>query len=119
MYRIFCESYRNYVRTYEQAGELKAYRYLIAKPLALVVDLEKYQREKAQNSIYYKQLMDLLYHMGESIEKYPKLQAFLWTLESRGMIGKYYGTVKPEDLEEQVKLVNMFLNLVYWDENAA
>jgi hypothetical protein len=52
--------------------------------------------------------------MEKSKEQYPRFNAFLWTIESRGMVGKHYGIVSPEDLQEQAKLINMFLKLVYW-----
>ena len=40
-------------------------------------------------------------------------------LEPRGITAEYHGIVSQEDLEEQAKLVNMILNLVYWDSNIA
>lgn len=57
----------------------------------------------------------MIFYFHSSLDRYPKLKAFLWTLESRGISGFFYGVVPLEELEEQTKLVNMFLNLLYWD----
>ena len=119
MYRIFCESFKNYIKEFEQAEAVCEYRYLIALPLKLITDLDMYNAEKAKDSMLYRQVRDLLYYMEGNIEKYPKFEAFLWTLESRGITAGYYGLVSQDDLEEQAKLVNMILNLVYWDSNIA
>lgn len=119
MYRIFCESFKNYIKEFEEAGAVDEYRYLIALPLKLITDLERYNAEKAKESMLYRQISDLLYYMESNYEKYPKFKAFLWTLESRGIIAGYCGIVNRDDLEEQAKLVNMILNLAYWDSNIA
>lgn len=119
MYRIFCESFKNYIKEFEQAGAVDEYRYLIVLPLKLITDLELYKTEKAKHSLLYRQGSDLLYYMASNIDKYPKFKAFLWTLEPRGITADYYGVSTPEDLEEQAKLVNLILNLAYWDSNTA
>ncbi len=115
MYRIFCESYDNYMSQYQDTVFQNEYRFKIAKTLKLVRNPDEYKVEKKNNSLEYKQLSDLLFYMQKQVEKYPKLKAFLWTLESREIQGRYFGIVPEEDLIEQIKLVNMFLNLLYWD----
>ena len=52
--------------------------------------------------------------MKNNVEKFPKLKAFLWTLESRNIKTIKYNVSKEEELEEQTKLVNSFLKLAYW-----
>ncbi|MHB1394167.1 MAG: hypothetical protein ACYCYE_14070 [Clostridia bacterium] len=119
MYRIFCESLKNYTKEFEHAGTVDEYRYLIALPLKLIIDLEMYKTEQAKESILYRQVRDILWFMTNNTNKYPKFEAFLWTFEARRITAKYYGVVSQEDLEEQAKLVNMILNLAYWDSNIA
>ena len=48
MYRIFCESFNNYIKEFEQTGAVDEYRYLIALPLKLITDLELYKTEQAK-----------------------------------------------------------------------
>lgn len=115
MYRVFCESYKNYLKTYIE-GNGEEYRGMIAKPLALIADVERYFTEKGNESEIFKQLSDLLFYLERNTEQYPCFKAFLWTIESKGMVGSYYGIVSTEDLNEQAKLVQMFLKLMYWDE---
>lgn len=110
MYRIFCESYQNFLNTFNEDNA----RTKIAEPLELIVDTNKYETEKMKQSKIYKKLSDLIYFMNQNIQRFPKLKAFLWTLDSRDIVGKKYDISEEEELEEQIKLVNSFLKLAYW-----
>lgn len=110
MYRIFCESYENFLKTFEEEN----YRLNIAKPFELIVNTEKFKKEKEIQSDLYKRLCDLLSYMKNNIEKFPKFKAFLWTLTSRNMVAEEYDVETKEELEEQAKLINSFLKLSYW-----
>lgn len=110
MYRIFCESYENFVKSFNENN----YRLQIAEPLELIVDIDKYRQEEKEQSELFKKLCDLIYFMKENISRFPKLKAFLWTLSSRNINGKKYNIAKVENLEEQAKLINSFLKLAYW-----
>jgi hypothetical protein len=111
MYRIFCESYENYAKSFTQADA----RLDIASPFNLIADNEKFNIERQKKSNEYKELCDMLYHASQSIEKYPSLKAFLWTISSRGMMPLHFGVSGEAVLEEQVKLLNSFLKLAYWE----
>ena len=110
MYRIFCESYKNFKNTFDDDN----YRLQIARPFELIVDMEKYKEEKEKQSTLYKQLCDLILFMKDNINRFPKFKVFLWTLSSREIVPKNYGITEIKDLEEQSKLVNSFLKLAYW-----
>ena len=110
MYRIFCESYENFIKSFNENN----YRLKMAEPLELIVDIDKYRQEENKQSELFKKLCDLIYFMKENVAKFPKLKAFLWTLSSRNINGKKYNIAKVEDLEEQTKLINSFLKLAYW-----
>ena len=101
MYRIFCESYQNFIKSFDENN----YRLEIAKPLELIANIDKYVEEEKKQSEIFKKLCDLIYFMKENIERFPKLKAFLWTLSSRNMNGKKYNIAKQEELEEQTKLI--------------
>jgi hypothetical protein len=115
MYRVFCESYKNYLKTFEN-DEKDEYRRRISEPLSLIVDADRYFNEKRKETLLFKQLSDLLFYMEKVVEQYPCFKAFLWTIESKGVEGSFYGCVPNDDLNEQAKLVQMFLKLMYWDE---
>ena len=110
MYRVFCESYENFLKTFEEEN----YRLNIAEPFELIVDTEKYEKEREVKSDLYKKLCNLLSYMKKNIERFPKFKAFLWTLDSRNFEIQEYYEEKEEVLEEQAKLVNSFLKLAYW-----
>ena len=110
MYRIFCESYKNFVRTFEDDN----YRLKVAKPLELITDINRYKIEQQNKTDSYKKLCDLMNFMEENINRFPKLKAFLWTLNSRDICSEKYNIATKNELEEQTKLVNSFLKLAYW-----
>jgi hypothetical protein len=116
MYRIFCESYENFLKQYDGLFQCDDYRYSIIKPFELIRNTERFRLEQTQETLLYKQLSDLLFYMADNLERFPKMGAFLWTLEARGIKGQHYGVVQEVELEEQIKMANMFLNLLYWDK---
>ena len=110
MYRIFCESYENFKKSMDK----DSYRVKISEPFELIVDISRYNNEKKEESRLYKKLCDLITFMKENINRFPKLKAFLWTIDSRNIKSKKYNITTQEELEEQTKLVNSFLKLAYW-----
>ena len=110
MYRIFCESYRNYIKMFDENN----YRFNICNDLELLTDVKKYEEEKSKQSQQYKKISDLLNYIKENIKRFPRLKAFLWTLQSRNIEGKKFNVMSKEDLEEQTKLINSFIKLAYW-----
>ena len=110
MYRIFCESYENFLKTFDEDN----YRLNISRPLELISNMELLKKEKKLESEIYKKLCDLISYMQENIKRFPNFKAFLWTINSRNINGKKYNISSNEELEEQAKLVNSFLKLSYW-----
>ena len=110
MYRIFCESYQNFLKTFDDNN----YRLRISEPFELIVNINKYKKEEQKQSEIYKRLCDLISFMKENIGKFPRIKAFLWTLQSRDIEGKKYNIATQEELEEQTKLIQSFLKLAYW-----
>ena len=110
MYRIFCESYENYIELFDK----ECYRLRIAKDFKLLTDENKYAKEKSKQSLQYKKVSDLLNYIQENLDRFPRLKAFLWTIEARGMVPKKFNVANEKNLEEQAKLINSFIKLVYW-----
>ena len=80
----------------------------------LLTDVGKYEEEKLKQSQRYKKISDLINYIKENIKRFPRLKAFLWTLQSRNIEGKKFNVMSKEDLEEQTKLINSFIKLAYW-----
>ena len=110
MYRIFCESYKNYIKLFDK----NSYRFQIANDFELLTDVGKYEEEKSKQSQQYKRISDLMNYIKENIKRFPRLKAFLWTLQARNIDAKKFNVAKKEDLEEQTKLINSFIKLAYW-----
>lgn len=116
MYRIFCESLQNYMNQFKDENIIDDYRLVISRPLQLLTDVEIFIDEERIQSLSYKQLGDLLLYINQNRHRFEKLKAFLWTLESRGIKGRHFGVASLQDMEEQAKLLCMFLDLLYWDD---
>lgn len=114
MYRVVCESYINYMNDFDEKDK-DNFRYQVMVPFGLLLDIEQYKKEKGKETLNYKKLEDFIWFVKKSIKNYPNFKVFLWTLESRGIIGKYYGVLNEEELKEQIKITNMFLRLAYWN----
>ena len=56
MYRIFCESYKNFIKSFNE----NSIRLEIAEPLELITDINRYKKEKEKESILYKKVCDLI-----------------------------------------------------------
>lgn len=110
MYRIFCESLENYKKMFN----CKDVRMKYIEPLELIANEKIYNREKKNKSLIYKKVSDLLIYMNKNKKRYPKIKAFLWTIQSRNMVGIEYGVTLEDELEEQTKIVNSILKLAYW-----
>ena len=110
MYRIFCESYKNYIKLFDKNN----YRLQIANDFELLTDVGKYEKEKSKQSQQYKRISDLINYIKENIKRFPRLKAFLWTLQARNIDAKKFNVANKEDLEEQTKLINSFIKLAYW-----
>ena len=110
MYRVFCESYQNFLNSFQEDNV----RLRMAEPIALLTNISRYEEEKKMNSTLYQKLCDLINYMKANVEKYPKFKAFLWTLDSRNIDDESFQVASIEELEEQTKLVNSFLKLAYW-----
>jgi len=104
MYRVVKESYLSYRDTTE------GYRLSVMKPFGLVTDIDAYNSHKHEETAQYKQLSDFLHH----IRYCKKCGTILDELQARGIAGKEYGIADSADLEEQHKILHMFLNLAYW-----
>lgn len=116
MYRIFCESHTNLMHHLGGAAGGQHARLEAAEWLALLCDAERFHREREANTEAYRTVADLLHCLSRHPDQYPSTQAFLWTLESRGITGHFTGTASGEALAEMSRLVVMLLKLSYWDE---
>ncbi len=115
MYRVFCESLKNYTNIYHNNSLKTQFRYRITEPVSLLADIHRLEEERTKDSLTFMKSCDLLASMQESVGRYPRFKAFLWTLESRGMKPKRYNVLSRYEVEEQMKLINMLLKLMYWD----
>ena len=70
MYRIFCESYDNFLKSIEK----DSYRVKITEPFELITDLKKLNEEKDKKSNIYKKLC-FLYTTKRKYRKISKIKS--------------------------------------------
>lgn len=93
----------------------KDYRYKVMLPIELFVDIDKYKAEMKKQTLNYKKAEDFVYLVKNSLNRYPNMKSLIWSLESRGIRGYNFGVLSKEEFEEQVRILNMFLKLSYWN----
>ncbi len=114
MYRIVCESYENFNKDF-LPNNTDNYRYKIMEPFKLITDLDIYERESKNGTLDYKKIEHFVFLAKQDIDKYPNIKSFLWSLESRGIMGANYGVLENIEYQEMMKILNMFLKLSYWN----
>lgn len=115
MYRIVVESYENFKKGFQNKKAKQDYRYRIMTPISLLCNVEEYNRQKLNETMEYKKLSDLLFYIKSHIEEHPRFKCLLWTLEGLGFNGQEYGVSREQDVKEQIKTLEMFLRLSYWN----
>jgi hypothetical protein len=111
MYRVFCESLQRYLSDFDYEDK----RYRLAESFTLLTNEDNYKEHKIKETSIYKKISQFLYFAEINTNTYPRFKAFLWTLESRNMIGNpEYNILSKKDLKEQAKILNMILKLTYW-----
>lgn len=110
MYRIFCQSYKSMMNSLKE----NSIRYNTMLPVSLLTDPVKFHEEAQRKTNLYQKASNLLCYLGNSVDRFPKFKAFLWTLDSRGIYAQHNAVSSEEELEEQAKGINSILSLSYW-----
>lgn len=77
MYRIFCESYENFIKSFDT----NSCRLEVAEPLGLITDVNRYMEEEKRESEIYKKLSDLIIFMQKSIRNISEIKSFFMDFE--------------------------------------
>ncbi len=116
MYRIFCESVKNYFIINKEGEQNNEYRFRIALPIKGLADKELYNIWKSENDQKYHEVNNLVYEIKNNICEYHYFKTF-----SRDLWVYGYETIKnsmfsDEIVIEQLKLINVLLSRKYWVE---
>jgi hypothetical protein len=114
MYRIVKESYEHFLSDFTREQQ-ESYRYRVALPFALLFDLDTYAEEGAIRSEQFLKIQDFLWRLEQMTTTHPQYKVFLRELASRGIVGTNTNVLTDEEFGEQRNLLEMFLNLSYWD----
>ncbi len=114
MYSAFCRNLRNYLKQYDDPATHKEYRYRVVEPFTLMLDAASFKIEKANQTNKYKRVADFLAYAEIHKNTSNQLPTLLRELEDYGIIPQHQGIVSEEDLQEQLKIMNMFMKLMYY-----
>lgn len=112
MYRMFCESLPNMQRELQENEDSRS---KLIEDFSILLDSQNYLNHKNEDTLVYKRISDLLFYMSQHIDEYPRFKCFLWTIEARGIVPKYYGIESLDVLDEKAKMMHMLLNTTYWN----
>ena len=111
MYTMFCASLRNLLNDF---GNKEDVRIRCMLPYTLLLRENIQSDESLKQNHLYEKLQDYLAFFDENRQKYPQFQAFLWTLESRGITSKRTHAASLEEISQQLKIFDDILHLAYW-----
>lgn len=89
------------------------YRYDIVKRLEPLKDINRFKSLKYEDVEYYNELLNLVWSISHSIDKYPSFKALSWELWGYGFDGEQH-KVNYKDLDEQLKIIDLLLSTQYW-----
>ena len=114
MYSAFCRNLKNYLKQYDDPSTQKEYRYRVVEPFILMLDAAKFKIEKENQTDKYKKVSDFLEFAEIHKKTCHQLPTLLRELEDYGITAQHQGVVSEEDLQEQLKIMNMFMKLMYY-----
>lgn len=116
MYEMFCASVHHLISSLATTGGKHNARLDSASTLLPLTDPVLYHEEAVQLTERYRVLGDLLHRFESHRDQYPEMGAFLWTLASRGINGRWFGYATEAQLDELTRLMGMILKFQYWDD---
>jgi hypothetical protein len=113
MYKIFEQNLNNYYKVNE-CGNPDEYRLRIAQVLRGLADKNLYDKWKKERPDLYEEVNNLVYEIQQNQSRFHPFEAFsydLWGLEYNAVRSDKFSK---EEIEEQLKLINLLLGTQYW-----
>ena len=119
MYRMFCKSYRNYMKVnrYETQScreESHDFRAAITRPIGVLADAALYAGIRKDRNDLLWEVGNLVHAIRQGQERFPSFRAFSWELYGYGFDAEPHDGFPEDVLEEQLKLVDLLLSCHYW-----
>lgn len=113
MYKQFIRNMDSFLKLNEPEGNLLNYRFDLVKEIEVIKSIELFNALKNKDLKRYQKLSTIIWAIKNNTHRYPAFKAFSWELWGYGFDGQYY-EVDEEDLEEQLKLIDLLLSTQYW-----
>lgn len=92
------------------------FRCRIMQPLLLMTDIERYNKLKLQEDSLYKETSNLIFRLNLRKVSARKFETICWELWGSGFISIEYPEFDISVVEEQIKLVELFItSTLYWN----
>jgi hypothetical protein len=89
------------------------YRFDLVKELEAIKSVESFNALKDKDLKRFQKLSTIIWALKINVDKYPAFRIFSWELWGYGFDGAYY-EVDEEELEEQLRLIDLLLSTQYW-----
>lgn len=113
MYKQFVKNMDYFMTLNESNDKAKNYRYDLVKELDVLKDIDLFKLLKTKDLSRHKKVSMIIWSIKENSHRYPSFKALSWELWGYGFDGEYH-EVNQEELEEQLKLVDLLLSTQYW-----
>lgn len=91
----------------------KNYRYEMVKRLEPLKDINRFKALRHQDVEHYNELLNLIWSIGNNIDKYSSFKSLSWELWGYGFDGEKHIS-NSKDIEEQLKIIDLLLSTQYW-----
>lgn len=114
MYRIFCESVKNFFAINKEGEQKNEYRLKIAQPIKALADKSLYFHWKKNEPLKYDEVNNLVYEIDKNKDRLHSFKTFSWDLWGHGYESMPSEEFDEETVREQLKLINLLLSRQYW-----
>ncbi len=113
MYKQFVKNMESFLKLNKPEDNSSNYRFDLVKEIEAIRSIESFNALKKSNLDRYKKISTIIWAVKNNTHRYPAFKSFSWELWGYGFDGKYY-EVNEEELEEQLKLIDLLLSTQYW-----
>jgi|GEM_PF-2840282 len=113
MYRLFCENFKNYIKTNLYDRENKDERYKIAEPFFALTDINVYEMWKRNHYDKYAEVNNLVFGICAKKNDCKRFELFSWELMMHGYTPVKSEKVSETTLNEQLNLAKLLLSFQY------
>ena len=113
MYNQFIKNMDYFLKLNRTDDNTPNYRFDLVKEIETIKSVEAFNALKDKDLKHYQKLSTIIWALENNVHRFPAFKTLSWELWGYGFDGAYY-KVNEEELEEQLKLIDLLLSTQYW-----